>query len=276
MNSLLISVLTMGILGAFFSYALSVAQKKLKVEEDPRIDEVEAVLPNANCGGCGYPGCRAFAEAVVAGKVEPNGCPVGGNETAAEVSKILGVELVEKEREVAVLMCRGTNEAAKRKAEYRGVDTCYGAALVQQGDKFCTYGCLGLGDCVDACDFDAIHIKEQGIPIIDREKCTGCGQCVIACPRDLLELHPVSKTYFVYCKSHDDPKTSRKNCANSCIACSLCVRGVKEDEIVMDNFLAIVKDHSVVNNEEAMNWAGKCPTKAIGDLKDYDEYKDQF
>jgi len=266
MSGLLISVLTMGLLGAVFAFGLSIAQKKLRVEEDPRIDAVEGVVPGANCGGCGYPGCRAFSEAVVKGDAPPDGCPVGGKETAAAVAEILGIQLEESERRVAVLMCRGTNEAAKRKAEYRGIDQCYAAALVQQGDKFCAYGCLGFGDCVEVCAFDALHMGDAGLPVVDRGACTACGKCVKACPKHLFELHPESRRFFVFCKSKDDPKTSRQSCKNACTGCRICTKGAGDGEIVVEDNLSRIVNMAVLDNEEAMTWVKKCPTGAIGFL----------
>jgi len=267
MSSLIISILTMGVIAAFFAYGLSIAQKKFKVKEDPRIDAVEEALPGANCGGCGFPGCRALAESIVAGESKPDSCPVGGSETAKTIGKILGVEIEKSEKKVAVLMCRGTEEAAKIKADYRGIETCYAATIVQKGNKSCSYGCLGYGDCVLACNFDAIEIGKEGIPVIDREKCTGCGMCVKACPKHLLELHPISRKFFVFCKSLDNGKISRANCKNACIGCKICIKGVNNEEIIVENNLAKINNIEILNNEEAMKWVGKCPTKAIGFLE---------
>jgi len=268
MFNIAISILTMGILGAFFAFGLSIARNKFKVEEDPRIDQVEEGLPGANCGACGYPGCRALAEAIVNGQVDANSCPVGGSETAREIARMLGVEIIETERQVAVLLCRGTETAAQRKADYRGIRQCYAASLVQSGDKFCSYGCLGYGDCVDACNFDALHIDKEGLPVVDREKCTACGLCVKACPKNLLELHPVSRKFFVFCKSLDNPKTSRKNCKNACTGCMICTKGAQNSEIVVENNLSMINNLDILENEEAMQWVGKCPTKAIGFLEE--------
>ena len=183
-----------------------------------------------------------------------------------DVGRILGVEISETERKVAVLLCRGTETAALRKAEYRGIRQCYAASLVQSGDKLCSYGCLGYGDCVTACNFEALQIGDEGLPIVDREKCTACGLCVKACPKNLLQLHPVSRKFFVFCKSLDNPKSSRKNCKNACTGCMICTKGVQNSEIVVENNLSRVDNLDVLENQEAMEWVGKCPTKAIGFL----------
>lgn len=267
MDNVLISVMTMGIMGAFFAFVLSIALKKFKIDEDPRIDQLEAILPGANCGACGFPGCRALAEAIVKGEADPGSCSVGGSETAEEIAGIMGVEVSRAERKVAVLLCRGTEEAAGRKADYRGVKTCYAASLVQSGNKFCSYGCLGYGDCVKACNFDALHMGKEGLPVVDREKCTACGLCVKACPKSLFELYPESRTFFVFCKSLDNPKTSRSNCKNACTGCMICTKGAKNGEIVVTDNLSRIKSLDILDNEEAMQWVGKCPTQAIGFLE---------
>jgi Na+-translocating ferredoxin:NAD+ oxidoreductase RNF subunit RnfB len=267
MNSLIISIITMGVLGAFFAYGLSIALKKFRVEEDHRFDQVESVLPGINCGGCGLPGCRSFAEAVVNGEIEPDGCTVGGYETAREIAEILEIKIEESERQVAVLMCRGTEEAAKRKADYLGIKTCYAAGLLQRGDKFCSFGCLGYGDCVEVCKFAALRIGDGGIPVVNRENCTACGLCVKTCPKNLFELHPVARTFFVFCKSLDDPRSSRLFCTNACTGCQICTKGVKSEEIVVVNNLSIINDPKVIQDEEARQWVEKCPTGAIGLLE---------
>jgi len=268
MNSVIISIVTMGVLGAFFAYGLSVALKKFRVEEDNRFDLVESALPGINCGGCGLPGCRSFAEAVVKGNIEPDGCTVGGNATALEIARILEIKIEESEKEVAVLLCRGTEEAAKKKADYKGIHTCYAANLIQRGDKFCSFGCLGYGDCVKVCKFEALEIGKEGIPVVNRKNCTACGLCVKACPKNLFELHPVSRKFFVFCKSLDDPRSSRQYCQNACTGCRICTRGVKKEEIVVENNLSFIKDPKIIKDEEARLWVEKCPTKAIGLLQE--------
>lgn len=267
MKNILIAMLTMGGMGFLFAYILSIAKNKLKVEIDPRIERIESVLPGTNCGCCGYPGCRAFAEAVVSGQAKTNCCSVGGDSVSGEIAKIVGVKIDKTERYVAVLMCRGTESSTKRKAKYCGIKTCYAASLIQGGDKYCSFGCLGFGDCMEACPFNAIKIGADKIPVIDRDICTGCGLCVKACPKNLIELHPISRKLYVYCKSHDDAKTSIFNCKNACIACGLCTKGAKNGEITVIDNLSTINNVDIEKNEEAMKWVQKCPTKSIDFIK---------
>jgi electron transport complex protein RnfB len=262
--SFLIPVLTMAILGLLFSIGLAVAYKKLKVEEDPKIEAVNEALPQANCAACGFSGCRAFAEAVVKGKAESNGCPVGGNDVAAEVAAILGVSAGTVLHRVARLHCRGTKEAAASRGLYLGVATCAASHLIG-GNKQCTYGCMGYGDCVLSCPFDAMKMGEDGLPIVIEENCTACGKCVEACPRNLYDLLPIEQNMLVYCRSLDGPKSSRKLCHNACIACGICARACPE-QIYMDNNLAIIRDFKKIDPEKVPA-IEKCPTKAIGRFK---------
>ena len=262
--SFLIPVLTMTVLGLLFSVGLVVAYKKLKVEEDPKIEAISNALPQANCGACGFSGCRAFAEAVVKGKAESNGCPVGGNDVAADVAEILGISAGTVLKRVARLHCRGTKEAAASRGLYLGVTTCAAAHIIG-GNKLCSYGCMGYGDCVSSCLFDALEMGKDGLPIVVEENCTACGKCVDACPRNLIELLPLEQNMFVYCRSHDGPKVSRRLCKNACIACGICVRACPE-QIFMDNNLAVIRDYKKIDPEK-IQAIEKCPTKAIGRFK---------
>ena len=267
MKNIMISILLMGLLGLIFSLLLSIARIRLLTKEDPMVERIEHILPGANCGSCGYPGCRAFAEAVVNGQATPDGCSVGGREVSEAIAKFMGKTIEITEECVAVILCRGNEEAARRKAEYKGIPTCLAASLVQGGDKYCSYGCLGFGDCVSACPFGAITIGNDRLPVIDRNICTGCGLCVSACPNKLIELHPVSRDFFIFCKSHDNAKISRFNCKNACLGCGICTKGAKNEEITVREGLAIINDANIINNEEAMEWVRKCPTKAIDFLE---------
>ncbi len=261
MTELLVPILTMTALGFLFSAGLVLAYKKFKVEEHPKIEGINAILPQANCGACGYSGCRAFAEAVVKGTAPVTGCPVGGEETASLVAETLGVDAGEMIKMVARLHCRGTIEAAKSRGSYSGIPTCYASHLVG-GNKRCSYGCMGYGDCVKACPFDALYMGENGLPIVKEDKCTACGICVDACPRNLFELHPIDQEVLVFCRSEDRGPMARKVCKAACIACGICARACP-DAIVMENNLAVITDYKKIDPEK-MPEIEKCPTDAIG------------
>lgn len=263
MMNMLIPVITMGALGFLFSFGLVFAYKKLRVEVDPKIEVVAEILPRANCGGCGFAGCQAFAEAVVAGKVAVSGCPVGGKEVADRIAEILGEKSVEVVKKLARVHCRGTKEAARPRGEYFGVSTCFASHLLG-GDKQCSYGCLGLGDCVRACPFEAMYMSEEGLPVVIEEKCTGCSKCVEACPRNIIELHPQSQEIIVFCRSLDRGPVAKRYCDNACIACGICVRACPE-AIIMEDNLAKIIDYEKIDLEKIQE-IEKCPTQSIGRL----------
>jgi Na+-translocating ferredoxin:NAD+ oxidoreductase RNF subunit RnfB len=260
----LIPVIVMGGLGFLFALGLVFAHRRLAVEVDPRIARVAEALPQANCGACGYAGCQALAEAIVAGKAAPDSCPVGGAESQAKISGVLGVEAAEVTKKVARLHCRGTRDAAARRSRYRGLTTCYASHLIG-GDKLCTFGCLGLADCVRACPFDALEMSPDGLPVVIEEKCTACGKCVDACPRNLFALHPSSQNIIVFCRSEDRGAVARKACKNACIACGICSRACPE-AIVLERNLAVIIDYRKIP-EDKIAEIEKCPTGAIGRLK---------
>jgi len=265
---MLIPIITMGALGLLFAAGLAVAYQKLKVEEDPKVAAINEALPQANCGACGFSGCRAFAEAVVKGDADANGCPVGGEETAARVADILGVEAGEMIKRVARVLCRGDIAAAKDRGNYLGITSCYAANLTG-GNKQCAYGCLGFGDCVRVCPFDAIHMGEDGLPVVEDEACTACGKCVDECPRNIIELAPLDQGILVFCRSLDRGPTAKKACKNACIGCGICVRACPEGIILEDN-LAVIKDYKKIEPEQ-MPAIEKCPTDAIGRVGREDE-----
>jgi Na+-translocating ferredoxin:NAD+ oxidoreductase subunit B len=272
---LFIPIITMAALGLLFSIGLVLAYKKLKVEEDPKVIEVAEILPQANCGGCGYSGCRAFAEAVVRGEADVSGCPVGGEEVAEKIAEILGVNAGEMIKKVARIHCRGTHAAALNRGEYLGINTCYSANLIG-GNKQCSYGCLGYGDCVAACPFDAIYMGEEGLPIVREDKCTACGKCVDACPRNIIDLCPIDQNIIVFCRSLDRGPAAKKACKNACIACGICVRACPE-AIILDKNLAVITDYKKIDPEK-IPAIEKCPTDAIGRLHKTDlenERKDE-
>ncbi len=253
----------MGVLCFLFAFLLAVADKNLRVEEDPRVEKVLEALPGVNCGGCGFPGCVPFAEHVVAGEAPITGCAPGGHETTENIAKILGVEAEAAEKRVAVLLCLGGSKEAGRSAVYNGLKDCRSSKLIGGGGKLCQYGCLGHGDCVAACppEFDAIHMNDNQLPVVDPERCTACGNCVEACPLDLLELHPVSHRMFVSCKSQDKGPVTKKSCTAGCIACRLCVKNSPvENGFVMNGNLAVVNYDFCPPSELVVE---KCPPNTI-------------
>lgn len=238
MSNTLVSIFSMGLLGAMLSISLVIASKKFAVETDPKVDELDSVLPGANCGACGYAGCHAFAEALAAGDAPTTGCPVGGARVAELIADILGTSSEGFNREVAQVLCKGGHAEATQRAEYTGPKDCRIANITQGGDKGCTYGCLGLGTCVEACNFDAMAMNENGLPMIFEDNCTACGACVAACPRDIIVLTGEEYGVHIRCRSHATGREVRQVCQVGCIACGRCVKVCPTEAITMENNLA--------------------------------------
>ena len=265
MNALILTVAIITGLGLVLAVVLFLVAKKFRVEEDPRIDEVEKAMPGANCGGCGYAGCRAFAEsAVKAENLDSHFCPVGGNETMAKVAAILGFEVKEKAPAVAVVRCNGTCANRPKVNDYNGFSSCKVKAALYSGDTACAFGCLGCGDCVAACQFGAISMNpETGLPVVDEAKCTACGACAKACPKAIIELRPKGPRgmrVYVSCVNKDKGPAAKKACAAACIGCGICAKTCTHDAIVVENNVAYIDPAKckLCRECEAM-----CPTGAI-------------
>jgi len=264
-NVVLFTIITLSTIGASSAIILYFVAQKFKVFEDPRIDAVEQALPLANCGGCGYAGCRNFAEAVVK-SINSDGlfCPVGGNETMKNLAAILGREAVEKDATVAVIRCNGSPQHRPRTNQYDGAKTCTIAHTLYIGESGCPHGCLGYGECVDACDFGAMHMNPAtGLPEVIDEKCTSCGACVKACPRKIIELrrkNPKDRKIFVSCINEEKGAIARKNCAVACIGCGKCVKICPYEAIKMENNLAYIDP---VKCRLCRKCVIECPTNAI-------------
>lgn len=259
MNVVLITLGFSTLLAFALGAALGYFKEKFKVERDPKIDKIREALPSVNCGGCGYPGCDGYAEAVAKGDAPINKCAPGGKPTLDALSALMGVN-ASAEDVVAVLLCQGNKTVAPVKGEYVGVQTCRAAKLSAGGTKLCAYGCLGYGDCVAVCQFDALHMGDDGLPHVDYAKCTGCGMCVKECPQQIFVTVPRErKGSVVLCSNHAVVKaTVLKSCKVGCIKCEACVRVCPEQCITMVNGIPVT-DYSKCTSCGLC--VEKCPTK---------------
>ncbi|MEO1260997.1 MAG: RnfABCDGE type electron transport complex subunit B [Bacteroidota bacterium] len=263
--TILTALIALGSLTLLLALMLILANQKLYVYEDPRIDTVEDMLPHANCGACGYPGCRPFAEALVAGEALPGKCTVSSDEGRAQIAHFLGVALGAEEKQVARLACAGGSNVAINRARYEGIKSCRAAALVSGGGKGCFWGCLGHGDCKVVCDFDAITMNEVGLPVVDIEKCTACGDCVEACPKDLFSIQPISHRLWVNCKNLEFGNDIVDECQVGCTACGKCVLDAPGNLIKMVHNLPVI---NYAANHHTRKPIERCPTGAIVWLDD--------
>jgi Na+-translocating ferredoxin:NAD+ oxidoreductase RNF subunit RnfB len=263
--SIVISLIALGSLTLLLAIMLIVANKKLYVYEDPRIDTVEDMLPHANCGACGFPGCRPFAEALVTGKALPGKCTVSSDEGRQKIATYLGVALGAEEKRVARLACAGGTNVALNRARYKGIKTCQAASLVSGGGKGCFWGCLGHGDCEAVCDFDAITMNAFSLPVVDVNKCTACGDCVEVCPKDLFSIQPLSHRLWVNCKNLEHGEEILEECQVGCTACGRCAMDAPDGLISMIKNLPVV-DYS--RNHHTQVPIQRCPTGAIVWLDD--------
>ncbi len=258
------TVIAVGAMAVAFGIILAIAAQKFAVKVDPRITQISEILPGANCGGCGYPGCAGYAAAIVVVGAETNLCAPGGGETTAAIAKIMGVEASAAEPKVAVVMCRGTLAVAGKRFDYDGISDCRAAILVNTGPKSCRYGCIGLGSCIEACQFGALVMTENRIAVVIEEKCVGCGKCVETCPKNIIALVPKSKHVHVFCKNVDKGGRAKKSCKAACIACKKCEKECKFDAIHVVNNLAVI-------DYEKCKDCGKCvvvcPQDALVNLR---------
>ncbi|NMA42696.1 MAG: RnfABCDGE type electron transport complex subunit B [Oligosphaeraceae bacterium] len=246
------------IIGVLIALAIGLVVKFFAVEVDPLLEQVSAIMPGTNCGACGYAGCAGYAAALVGRKAQPGDCPAMSDSLLHQLCELLGVEDVKKERRVAVVFCSGNDQNATRQAFYNGVNRCRDAMLVAAGAKSCTYGCLGLGACAQACPYGAIEVRNR-LAIVHPELCRACGLCVQTCPKKLIRLVPASAPIHVFCSSPARGSFKRNACKTACIGCRRCVKAAEENQIRMNGFLAVIN----YGNPPAAEVAQSCPTAAL-------------
>lgn len=259
-SGIITAAAVISIIGLLVGLLLGVAAKAFAVEVDEKEILVREQLPGNNCGGCGYAGCDALAKAIAQGEASVDACPVGGDPVGKAIAKIMGVTAGEKEREVAFVKCAGTCDKTTTKYNYYGVYDCKKLALIPgNGDKSCSYGCMGYGSCVRACPFDAIHVI-NGIAKVDKEKCKACGKCIAECPKHLIELVPYKAEHMVQCSSKDKGITVKEVCSAGCIGCGICAKQCESGAITVENNVAHIDQSKCTGCGKC---AQKCPAHVI-------------
>jgi len=253
------SAAVLGVLGVIFGAVLGVAAKVFAIERDPREDEIVSALPGANCGACGYAGCGGYASAVVSGDAPANKCVPGGNDAAAAVAAIMGLEAGTVERQVAFVRCAG-GATSERKYNYIGLEDCYSALrAIGEGPLSCRWGCLGLGTCAKACEYGALSVAE-GVAKVNREKCKGCKKCVLECPKRLISIVPYDAPVTIGCNSRAKGASVKKLCEVGCIACGLCVKNCPNGALTLEDNIVNIDYSKCVACGTCVE---KCPRKVI-------------
>lgn len=253
MFDIILPMVAIGGMGVIFGVLLSIASKIFEVKKDERIPKILEFLPGSNCGGCGYAGCSAYAEAMVMEGAKINLCPSCNNDTLNKISEILGVGSEEQCKKVAFVFCTGTNNKAIERFVFDGYDDCWTAFKLGGGQKTCSYGCLGLGSCVKKCFFNAISIVD-GVAVVDKEKCVGCGACAKECPKSIIKILPYNEKPQVLCSSKDKGKVTKLACSTGCIGCGICVKNCPSEAITLTDNVAFI-------DSEKCSDCGLCITK---------------
>jgi Na+-translocating ferredoxin:NAD+ oxidoreductase subunit B len=260
MSSALVAGLVLAALALILSGGLLLAGRFLQVDEDPRLEKLVSLLPGTNCGACGQPGCRAFAQALLKAEAVPAACSVSSVQARQRVANFLDVPVGEAERRVARLACAGDRNTARFLADYQGQRSCAAAAVVDDGGKACAWGCLGLGDCERACDYDAITINPLGLPVVDEARCTACGDCVRACPKDLFRIVPERQPLWVACNNPLEGNDLLETCKVACTACERCIRDAPDWLTLQRNLPVPIEGAKGRPPRSAID---RCPTGAI-------------
>jgi electron transport complex protein RnfB len=258
---MIVPIIIMSSMGIVFGLGLAFASRIFRVDVDPKIEKILSALPGSNCGACGKAGCAALAESIAKGDVSLTSCSAGGEEVYFKIADILGTERVSTQKRIARVRCGG-GKNAKEKFLYEGVQTCRAAGLIANGHKLCKFGCLGFGDCVAICPFDAIHMGKDGIPVVDTDKCTACGKCLTACPRNIISLEDAGESYYVKCLSRDNMVFVKNSCKAGCIGCRVCEKLSKGAFVIEDNLSRL--DYKKASETRALDTCvKKCPTRCI-------------
>lgn len=259
--AILYAFLVLTVLGALLGLGLAVADKKLSIEKDEKLSQIEAIMPGANCGGCGFAGCNAYAQAVFEGASKPGLCSPGGQDLADKMGKIMGVEVEKVERKVAYVFCSSTSDQQAKNYEYKGLNDCNAAAILFGGNNQCKTGCLHLGSCAVVCEQNAIFRDEKKNLVVDRELCIGCGKCTEVCPNHVIKLIPYTQNYVVSCNNHDMGGQVRKICETGCIGCKICeVKFPNSGFKVTDN---LATKQNIEDTDDTKAACETCPRKCI-------------
>jgi Na+-translocating ferredoxin:NAD+ oxidoreductase RNF subunit RnfB len=259
-ESLLVPIISIGVLSLIFGALLGFSAKRFAVFVDPKVEKIRNILPGANCGGCGFPGCSVFAEAVAKEEASYKGCPAGGSGTAKAIAETMGLNPAVSDRKVAFIKCNGIDDNIKRNYIYDGPKRCLAASqLATGGNKSCSYSCIGLASCKNACPFNAIKIVDS-IAVVDSKRCTACGKCVSVCPKKLIEIVPEKSKVRVLCNSRDKGKTVRENCRAGCMGCGRCQKVCEAGAITVQDNIAHIDYTKCTQCRKCLD---KCPAKAI-------------
>lgn len=258
------SAAVLGALGLAVGLILVIASKKFRVETNPLIDDILTVLPNANCGACGYAGCADFASRVVNEGAPLNGCPVGGFDVAKQIGGIMGQDISKGEQQYPIVLCNGGTNCVNR-FDYIGIEDCKAVMMLSDGEKGCNYGCMGRGTCVRACPFNAISIGADRLPHVNKNICTSCGLCISSCPNKILIFGKESDKVHVRCHSPESGKKVKEVCSVGCIGCKICEKACPENAITVTNFLAMIDQDKCTSCALCVQ---KCPQHTIefGDI----------
>lgn len=260
MSGIILAIAIVGGVGLFVGVFLGIASMKFHVEVDEKEIAVLEALPGNNCGGCGFPGCSGLAAAIAKGEAPVNQCPVGGDSVGKKIATIMGVDAGDSIKQVAYVACQGDCERTSKDYEYTGAEDCAMLSFVPNGGpKSCNYGCLGYGNCVKVCQFDAIKVI-NGVAVVDKDKCKACGKCIEACPKKLISLIPYESKYAVACSSLDKGAVAMKKCTTACIGCSLCAKNCPAEAITVADFNATIDQSKCTGCGTCIE---KCPKKAI-------------